>query len=177
MTDQTPLLQQLLSERILILDGAMGTMLQRKGLEESDFRGERLANHPVPLFGNNDLLSLTRPDVIREVYRAYLHAGADLIETNTFNATTISQADYQTEHLAHEINFEAARLARLEVDAVSTADRPRFVVGAIGPTARSASMSPDVEDPGARAHVTFHELSLRPTGKRREASSTAVRTS
>jgi len=152
-------LREMLARKILVLDGAMGTMIQRHELVESDYRGDLLVDHPSPLFGNHDLLSLTRPDVIKDIHRVYLEAGADLIETNTFNAQAISQADYGTEHLAHEINREAARLAREAADEATKANpsRPRFVAGAMGPTNRTASLSPEVEDPAFRA-VTFEEL-------------------
>jgi 5-methyltetrahydrofolate--homocysteine methyltransferase len=152
-------LDRLLSERILILDGAMGTMLQSRRLEEADFRGERFADHPRPLAGNNDLLSLTRPDVVSEIHHAFLEAGADIIETNTFTSTAVAQADYGTEGLVREINAEAARLARAAADewTARAPDRPRFVAGAIGPTNRLLSISPDVEDPAARS-ITFEEL-------------------
>lgn len=150
---------RLLEQRILLLDGAMGTMLQRENLTEADYRGTVLADHPTPLKGNHDLLVLTRPDVIRKVHEAYLEAGADLIETNSFSATTIAQADYGTERLVYEINVAAARVAREACDAwtARTPDRPRFVVGILGPTNRSASMSPDVNDPGFRA-IDFGQL-------------------
>ncbi|GIV58186.1 MAG: methionine synthase [Rhodothermaceae bacterium] len=152
-------LADLLRRRILVLDGAMGTMIQRHHLTEDDFRGARFADHGQPLRGNNDLLSLTRPDVIRDVHRAYLDAGADLIETNTFNATSISQADYGTEALAYELNVAAARLAREAADEYTrrTPEKPRFVAGAIGPLNKALSLSPDVENPGFRA-VTFDEV-------------------
>ncbi len=152
-----PRLRELLARRILILDGAMGTMIQRRRLGEADFRGERFADHPVDVRGNNELLLLTRPDVIREIHDAYLAAGADLIETNTFGATRIAQDDYRLGHLAYEMNVEAARLARAACDRFSTPDKPRFVCGALGPTPKTASISPDVNDPGAR-NVTFDEL-------------------
>ena len=152
-----PLLQQALKTRILVLDGAMGTMIQAHKLQEADFRGERFADSPVDLAGNNDLLTLTRPDVIADIHRAYLEAGADIIETNTFNSTAISQADYGLEALALELNREAARLARRVCDEASTADKPRFVAGILGPTSRTASISPDVNDPAYR-NVTFDEL-------------------
>ncbi|MCP5357222.1 MAG: methionine synthase [Pseudomonadales bacterium] len=152
-----PLLQQALKTRILVLDGAMGTMIQAHKLQETDFRGERFADSPVDLAGNNDLLTLTRPDVIADIHRAYLEAGADIIETNTFNSTAISQADYGLEALALELNREAARLARRVCDEASTADKPRFVAGILGPTSRTASISPDVNDPAYR-NVTFDEL-------------------
>ena len=137
----------------------MGTMIQRHTLSEADFRGERFADHPSDLRGNNDLLSLTRPDIIRDIHRAYLEAGADIVETNTFSGTAIAQADYGLQHVVYELNVESARLARQAADAVMAADpsRPRFVAGAIGPTNRTASLSPDVNNPGYRA-VTFDEL-------------------
>jgi 5-methyltetrahydrofolate--homocysteine methyltransferase len=152
-------LQAALRQRILVLDGAMGTMIQSYHLAESDFRGERLRDHPRDLAGNNDLLCLTRPDVITEIHRAYLEAGADLIETNTFNSQVISQADYGTSHLVRELNVAAARLARQAADEFTarTPDRPRFVVGSLGPTNRTASISPDVNDPAFR-NVAFEEL-------------------
>ena len=137
----------------------MGTMIQSYALDEADFRGERLRAHPKDLRGNNDLLTLTRPDVIAEIHRGYLEAGADLLETNTFNAQVISQSDYGTEALAYELNVAAAGLARREADAVTarTPDRPRFVIGVLGPTNRTASLSPDVNDPGFR-NVSFAQL-------------------
>ena len=152
-------LDRLLGERILILDGATGTMIQRHSLEEADFRGALLAEHPQPLRGNNDLLTLTRPDIVSGIHHAFLEAGADIIETNTFSATSVAQADYATEHLVRDINVEAARLARAAADewTARTPDKPRFVAGAIGPTNRMLSISPDVEDPAARA-ITFDEL-------------------
>ncbi|MGN2244380.1 homocysteine S-methyltransferase family protein [Frateuria sp. GZRR33] len=168
--DRVAPLEQALRERILILDGAMGTMLQGHALDESGFRGERFANghdtrhdhaHPggCDLKGNNDLLSLTRPELIRGVHEAYLEAGADLVETNTFNSTRISQADYHLQHLAYELNLEGARLARAACDAYTarTPGKPRFAIGVLGPTSRTASLSPDVNDPGFR-NVTFEEL-------------------
>ena len=138
-----------MQERILILDGAMGTMIQRHPLEEADFRGERFADHPLPLKGNNDLLSLTRPDIITGIHDAFLEAGADIVETNTFSATSIAQADYGTESSVRDINVESARLARAACAewTAKTPDKPRFVAGAIGPTNRTLSISPDVEDP------------------------------
>ncbi|HSJ73647.1 MAG TPA: homocysteine S-methyltransferase family protein, partial [Miltoncostaeaceae bacterium] len=152
-------LDRLLSERILILDGATGTMIQGHRLEEADFRGERFADHPLPLKGNNDLLSLTRPDVVSGIHHAFLEAGADIIETNTFTSSAVAQADYGTEAVVREMNAAAARLARAAADEWSarTPDRPRFVAGAIGPTNRLLSISPDVEDPAARS-ITFEEL-------------------
>ena len=171
-------LEALLRQRILILDGAMGTMIQNHGLQEDDYRGQRFAHgcdsaYPHEhrgeqadalgcqrdLKGNNDLLSITRPDIIQGIHAAYLAAGADCIETNTFNSTTLSQADYALEHLARELNREGARLARAACDAQEalTPDQPRFVVGVLGPTSRTASLSPDVNNPGFR-NVTFDQL-------------------
>ena len=144
-------------QRILVLDGAMGTMIQRHILEEEHFRGERFADWHSDLKGNNDLLSLTQAEIICDIHRAYLQAGADIIETNTFNSTTISQADYKMEAISREINVVSAQLARKAADEFSTPERPRFVAGILGPTSRTASLSPDVNDPGAR-NVTFDEL-------------------
>lgn len=157
--DATDELRAALIERVLVMDGAMGTMIQREGLSEEDYRGERFADWPSDLKGNNDLLSLTQPDVIAGIHAAYLEAGADLVETNTFNAQRISLADYGMEDLAYEINLESARLARKACDAMTekTPDRPRWVLGALGPTNRTASISPDVNDPGKR-NITFDEL-------------------
>jgi len=147
------------AERILVLDGAMGTMIQRYGLEEADFRGDRFTDHHSPLKGNNDLLALTRPDILREIHDAYFEAGADIAETNTFSSTTIAQADYALESAVYDLNFTSARIARESADAwtAKTPDKPRFVAGSVGPTNRTASISPDVNDPGYRA-VTFKEL-------------------
>jgi 5-methyltetrahydrofolate--homocysteine methyltransferase len=150
-------LPALLARRIAILDGAMGTMIQRHRLDEADFRGARLREHPKDLKGNNDLLVLTRPQVVAQIHAAYLEAGADLIETNTFGATSIAQEDYGLAHLAREMNVAAARLARAEADRFATPERPRLVAGALGPTPRTASISPDVNDPGAR-NVGFDQL-------------------
>ena len=171
-------LEAALASRILIIDGAMGTMIQRHELQEADYRGERFAEGYDALFaaeghahgpgcgceghdqrGNNDLLSLTRPDIIRVIHRDYLQAGADLVETNTFNSTSISLADYRLQHLVRELNREGAALARAECDAIeaTTPERPRFVIGVLGPTSRTASLSPDVNRPGFRA-ITFDEL-------------------
>ncbi|HIO89513.1 MAG TPA: methionine synthase, partial [Candidatus Marinimicrobia bacterium] len=149
------MLQEITKERILLIDGAMGTMLQAYKLEEADFRGDRFKDHPSDLKGNNDLLSLTRPDVVEAIHTAYLEVGADLIETNTFNANAISQSDYATEDLVYEINLESAKIARKAAD--SFTESPRFVCGALGPTNRTASLSPDVNDPGFR-NVSFDEL-------------------
>jgi len=143
-------LPAILQQRIAIIDGAMGTMIQRHKLGEADFRNEQLAANPKDLKGNNDLLVLTRPDVIQGIHEQYLAAGADLIETNTFGATSIAQEDYGLAHLAREMNVAAARLARVACDRHSTPDKPRFVAGALGPTPKTASISPDVNDPGAR---------------------------
>ncbi|GAB3572232.1 methionine synthase [Spirosoma luteolum] len=148
-----------LRERILVLDGAMGSMIQQYELTEADYRGERFANWPHDLKGNNDLLSITKPDVIRAIHRQYLEAGADIIETNTFSSTTIAMADYRMEELAYELNYESARIAKLEADEFTrqNPDRPRYVAGAMGPTNRTASLSPDVNNPAYRA-VTFDDL-------------------
>jgi 5-methyltetrahydrofolate--homocysteine methyltransferase len=155
--DRSTELRALLAQRILILDGAMGTMVQRHGLVEADYRGQRFTAHGKDLKGNNDLLCITRPDVIGGIHAEYLAAGADIIETNSFNATRVSQAEYGLEDLAYELNVAAARLARETADRFSTADKPRFVAGVLGPTSRTASLSPDVNDPGAR-NITFDAL-------------------
>ena len=147
--DRTSELQTLLQQRLLVLDGAMGTMIQRHGLQERDYRGERFADHPHDLKGNNDLLVLTRPDIIGGIHREYLEAGADILETCTFNSTAVSQADYNLSELVYELNFEGARLARELCDEFTAANpaKPRFVAGVLGPTSRTASISPDVNDP------------------------------
>lgn len=154
-------LPSLLRQRILILDGAMGTMIQQKKFSEADYRGlkhsQRFANHPIDLKGNNELLVLTQPEAIRQIHDEYLAAGADIIETNTFGATSIAQEDYKMPELAREMNLAAAKLARAACDQFSTPDKPRFVAGAIGPTPKTASISPDVNDPGAR-NVHFDAL-------------------
>ncbi|MDR0234438.1 MAG: methionine synthase [Zoogloeaceae bacterium] len=158
--DHSELLTVLLNQRILLLDGAMGTMIQRHGLLETDYRGERFRDHSRDLKGNHDILSLTRPEIIRDIHRQYLAVGADIVETNTFNATAISQTDYALPGLAYELNFEGARLAREACDEASaeTPGKPRFVAGVLGPTGRSASVATDMDDPAAR-NVTFAELS------------------
>jgi 5-methyltetrahydrofolate--homocysteine methyltransferase len=150
-------LTKLLEKRILILDGAMGTMIQGYKLSEEDFRGSLFAGHPADLKGNNDILNITQPHIIREIHSGYLEAGSDIVETNTFNSTSISQADYKCEKYAYEINFEAAKNARIAADKYSTSDKPRFVAGAIGPTSKTTSLSPDVNDPGYRA-ATFDDM-------------------
>ena len=176
--DRVALLEDALAARILVIDGAMGTMIQRHGLEEADYRGERFAEGYDALFapdghahgagcgceghdqrGNNDLLTLTRPGLIRDIHAAYLAAGADLVETNTFNSTSVSLADYRLQHLVGELNREAARIARDACDEAEARDpaRPRFVIGVLGPTSRTASLSPDVNRPGFRA-TSFDQL-------------------
>ena len=150
-------LPEIMRQRIVVLDGAMGTMIQRYKLGEADYRGTRFVDHHQDVKGNNELLQLTRPEVIEQIHDQYLAAGADLIETNTFGATTVAQEDYDLAHLAREMNLEGARLARQVADRHSTPDKPRFVAGAIGPTPKTASISPDVNDPGAR-NVDFETL-------------------
>jgi 5-methyltetrahydrofolate--homocysteine methyltransferase len=150
-------IEQLLMNRILVLDGAMGTMIQRYTLTEEDFRGEQFKNHSCDLKGNNDLLSITRPDIVKAIHKEYLDAGADIIETNTFSGTSIAQADYSLESSVYELNFKSAKIAKDVAIACSTSDKPRFVAGAIGPTNRTASISPDVDNPAFR-HITFDQL-------------------
>jgi 5-methyltetrahydrofolate--homocysteine methyltransferase len=154
-------LHDILKERILVLDGAMGTMIQRYELTEEDFRKGWFEDHPKSLKGNNDLLSLTRPDIIREIHRAYFEAGADIAETNTFSGTTVAQADYDLEFAVYDINYHSAKIARAVADEFTAREpeKPRFVAGSIGPTNRTASISPDVNDPGFRA-ISFDELVL-----------------
>jgi len=154
-------IHQELKKRILILDGAMGTMLQAYKFTENDFRGNRFKDFPVPLQGNNDLLSITQPQAIKDIHAKYFAAGADIVETNTFSGTTIAMADYQMEDLVYELNYQSAKIAKEVADKFTqlTPDKPRFVAGSIGPTNRTASMSPDVNDPGYRA-VTFDELRI-----------------
>ena len=150
-----------LEERILILDGAMGTMIQRYDLSEDDFRNDQLKDHHKPLKGNNDLLSITRPDIIKDIHREYFKAGADIAETNTFSSTSIAQADYDLQEYVYDLNFESAKLAREVADEMTAEnpDKPRYVAGSIGPTNRTASISPDVNNPGFRA-VSFDELAF-----------------
>lgn len=152
-------IEKILEDRILILDGAMGTMIQKHPLEEADFRGDILMDHESSLKGNNDLLVLTQPDIIKDIHKTYFEAGADIVETNTFSGTSIAQADYSLEHLAYDINFYGAKIAREAADEITAKEphKPRFVAGSIGPTNRTASISPDVNDPGKR-NVTFDEL-------------------
>src|SRR5918994_657381 len=149
----------LLEQRIVLLDCAMGTMIQSYGLSEGDYRGERFADHPGELGGNNDLLSISQPEIIRDIHEAAMDAGSDIIETNTFTSTSIAQTDYRLQGLAYELNYEAARVARETADAYTekTPERPRFVAGALGPTNRTASLSPDVNNPGFR-NISFDEL-------------------
>ncbi len=150
-------IQEEITKRILVLDGAMGTMIQRHTLTEEDFRGERFKHHDKPLKGNNDLLSLTQPQIILDIHRAYFEAGADLAETNTFSSTSIAQADYGLEEAVYDLNVQSANIAKQAAAEFSTPDKPRFVAGSVGPTNRTASISPDVNNPGFRA-VTFNEL-------------------
>ena len=152
-------IRDLAKEKILILDGAMGTMIQRYNLSESDFRGNRFADIDIDVKGNNDLLSITQPRIIEEIHRAYLEAGADIIETNTFSSNAVSMEDYEMEHLIYELNHASARIAKKAAQEYSakTPDKPRFVAGAMGPTPKTSSMSPDVNDPGFRA-IDFDTL-------------------
>ncbi len=158
-SDISKQLTETLSKRIMLLDGAMGTMIQRHNLVEDDFRGDHFHNHPLPLKGDNDLLSITRPEIIEGIHSDYFEAGSDFATTNSFNGTTIAQADYQLEDHVYDINFHAARCARRAADEWSdrTPDQPRYVIGSLGPTNRTASISPDVEDPGKRL-VSFDDL-------------------
>lgn len=152
-------IEDILKERIMVIDGAMGTMIQRHKLEEKDFRGERFKDHPYPLKGNNDLLSITRPDIIKDIHRQYFEAGADIIETNTFSGTSIAQADYHLQSIVYELNYQSAKIAREVADEFTKKEphKPRFVAGSMGPTNKTASLSPDVNNPGYRA-ITFDEL-------------------
>ncbi len=151
----------IVKERILVLDGAMGTMIQRHDLQEADFRNDRLKDHHISLKGNNDLLSITRPDIIKEIHEAYFEAGADIVETNTFSSTSIAQGDYGLQDWIYELNYQSAQIAREVADrfTVLDPDKPRFVAGSIGPTNTTASLSPDVNDPGYRV-VTFDQLRI-----------------
>ena len=152
-------LERIAQQRILVLDGAMGTMIQKLGLTEADFHPKGMEDHKILLKGNNELLSLSRPEAIRKIHEQYLEAGADIVETNTFSATSIAQAEHECSHLAREMNLASARLAREACDKYTAMDpgKPRFVAGAIGPMNKTASLSPDVNDPGYRA-VTFDQL-------------------
>lgn len=154
-------LKELLTQKILVLDGAMGTMLQRYQFSEEDFQGERFKNWEIPVKGNNDLLSLTQPKAITEVHQKYFEAGADIVETNTFSGTTIAMADYKMEHLVDELNYESARIAKEVAQKITleNPEKPRFVAGAMGPTNKTASISPDVNNPGFRA-ISFEELRI-----------------
>ena len=154
-------LKELLTQKILVLDGAMGTMLQRYQFSEEDFQGERFKNWEIPVKGNNDLLSLTQPKAIAEVHKKYFEAGADIVETNTFSGTTIAMADYKMEHLVDELNYESARIAKEVAQKITleNPEKPRFVAGAMGPTNKTASISPDVNNPGFRA-ISFDELRI-----------------
>ena len=153
-------LKELISQRILIIDGAMGSMIQTYGLQENDYRGDLLQDHHLDIKGNNDILSITKPHIIEEIHNAYLDAGADIIETNSFNATGIAQGDYQLESFSYEINVASAKIARAAADraTAATPNKPRFVAGVLGPTPRTASISPDVNDPSAR-NTSFDQLS------------------
>ena len=152
-------IEEIIQEKILILDGAMGTMIQQYNFSEEEYRGERFKDFPTSVKGNNDLLSLTQPEAIKEIHRKYLDAGADIIETNTFSGTTIAMADYQMEDLVYELNYQSAKIAKEVTDEFTAKEphKPRFVVGSMGPTNKTASMSPEVNDPGFRA-ITFEEL-------------------
>jgi len=152
-------ISQILQKRILVLDGAMGTMLQQYNFTEEDFRGERFKDYPSPLKGNNDLLSITQPEAIAEVHRKYFESGADIVETNTFSGTSIAMSDYNMEHLVYELNYESAKIAKKVAKEFIAKNpvKPRFVAGSIGPTNRTASLSPDVNRPEYRA-ITFEEL-------------------
>jgi 5-methyltetrahydrofolate--homocysteine methyltransferase len=152
-------IENILKERILVIDGAMGTMIQRHPLTEDDFRGERFKDHRYPLKGNNDILSITRPDIIKEIHRQYFEAGADIVETNTFSGTTIAQADYHLEDAVYDLNYLSAKIAKEVADEFTLKEpgKPRFVAGAMGPTNKTASLSPDVNNPGYRA-ITFDQL-------------------
>lgn len=152
-------IQEVLKDRIMVLDGAMGTMIQRHPLEEADFRGERFKDHGYPLKGNNDLLSLTQPQIIKDIHKLYFEAGADIIETNTFSGTSVAQADYHLEEIVYDLNFQSAKIAKEVAEVITKQNpaKPRYVAGAIGPTNKTASLSPDVNNPGYRA-ITFDQL-------------------
>lgn len=154
-------IKEILKERILVLDGAMGTMIQRHPLTEEDFRGEAYKNHSMPLKGNNDLLSITQPQIIKDIHRLYFKAGADIVETNTFSATSIAMEDYGLQNDVYELNYQSAKIAREVADEflITEPHKPRFVAGSIGPTNKTASLSPDVNNPGFRA-ITFNELKI-----------------
>src|SRR3990172_8902658 len=160
MKSTKDILTDILKKRILVLDGAMGTMIQRHKLEEKDFRGEILKDHPVDLKGNNDLLSITQPGIIKNIHRAYLDAGADIIESNTFSGTSIAQTDYKTEEFVYDINYQSAKIAKKTAEEFTKKNpaKPRFVAGALGPTNKTLSLSSNVNDPGQRA-VTFEQMS------------------
>ena len=151
------MIENILKNKILVLDGAMGTMIQRFSLEEEDFRGERFKDHDCDLKGNNDLLSITRPDVISSIHEEYLNAGADIIETNTFSSTSVAQDDYNLSSAVYDLNYQSAQIAKKAAKKYSSKEKPRFVAGSIGPTNRTASISPDVENPAYRA-ITFDQL-------------------
>jgi len=155
--DRTEELRTILGKRIMIIDGAMGTMIQRHKLGEADYRGKRFLDHPGELRGNNDLLSITQPEIIKDIHRAYLEAGADIIETNTFNSTSISMSDYQMEDLIYELNVAGAQLAREAAKEFSLSGKPRFAAGVLGPTTRSACTVTDVNEPGKR-NINFDQL-------------------
>ena len=150
-------IREIIKEKILVLDGAMGTMIQSYGLTEEDFRGSRFADADIQMKGNNDMLNITRPDVILDIHRRYLRAGADIISTNTFSSQRISEADYRLEDVSREMAYEGARLARKAADEFSTPEKPRFVAGSVGPTNKTCSMSPDVSDPAMR-ELTYDHL-------------------
>ena len=151
------MIEKVLKNKILVLDGAMGTMIQRFSLSEEDFRGDRFKNHDCDLRGNNDLLSITRPDVIQSIHEDYLIAGSDIIETNTFSSTSIAQEDYNLSSIVYDLNFHSAKIAKEVALKYTTKEKPRFVAGSIGPTNRTASISPDVENPAFRL-ITFDQL-------------------
>ena len=151
------MIEKVLKNKILVLDGAMGTMIQRFSLSEEDFRGDRFKNHDCDLKGNNDLLSITRPDVIQSIHEDYLIAGSDIIETNTFSSTSIAQEDYNLSSIVYDLNFHSAKIAKEVAIKYTTKEKPRFVAGSIGPTNRTASISPDVENPAFRL-ITFDQL-------------------